>query len=202
MDKVIRNIIDQDLSGADLNYVTHKKCPVHLYKDLIGKTDIREVVGPNNACFILFPVQNSLQGHWIGIILHEKTNTVEHYDSYGLSWTEEIKYSDDPIVNRNVLGQLYKHAMDQGYKVVYNQTRFQVMKEGINCCGKHVGCRIRFKYLDLDQYRRLMLNQKMSPDYLVTILCLFSLDEDQEEHKLVSSITSQKQFIGNRRSDD
>jgi hypothetical protein len=194
MDKLIKDITSQDLTGADLGYLTYKKSPVHLYKDLLGITDIKTVVGPNNACFLLFPIQDSLHGHWIGIILHDN-NVIEHFDPYGLSWTQEIPYSDDKIVNKNILGSLYQSAIDQGYKVIYNNIRFQVMKDGINTCGKHVACRIRFKYLDLNQYAKLMLNQKQTPDEIVTMLCLFSLDEDQDEKQAVMNVVNSKQLV-------
>lgn len=188
MDKVIKTIYSQDLTGQDVEITTNGHCPIHLYRDLLKFNHIKEVIGGHNACIVLFPVKSSTDGHWITILYHPKTNTIEHWDSYGLSWTQELKYSQDEETKYNILGQLYDKARKEGYNVVYNPFRYQQMKEGINTCGKHASIRARFRYLDMYEYKKLMMGQSNNPDYLVSILCFISLRDNQMEKDIVEKI--------------
>jgi len=188
MDKLIKNIYTQDLTGQDVEITTNGKCPVHLYKDLVKFNHIRDLIGENNACIVLFPVKSSMNGHWIAILYFEDTNTVHHFDPYGFSWNQELKYSHDPITRQNLLGQLYEKAQQEGYTVTYNPYRYQQLKDGVNTCGKHSSIRCRFRYLDEKQYKKLMLGQSQDPDYLVTILTFITLHDNKVEQALVEKV--------------
>jgi len=191
MDKVIKNIYTQDLTGQEVEITTNGKAPVHLYKDIRKFTHIREVIGPNNACLVLFPVKSDSDGHWIAILYHPETNTIEHFDPYGFSWNQELQYSEDTEWTQyNLLGKFYDEARQKGYNVIYNPYRFQKLKTGINTCGKHSSIRIRFKYLDIEQYKKLMMGQSQDPDYLVTILTFITLRDDQQEKEIIEKIVS------------
>jgi len=191
MDNIIKKIYTQDLTGQQVQITTNGKAPIHLYKDLQKFEHIREVIGENNACLVLFPVKSSSDGHWIAILYHPKTNTIEHFDPYGFSWNEELEYTEDPTWTKyNLLDKFYKSAQEKGYNVIYNTYRFQKLKTGINTCGKHSSIRIRFRYLDIEQYKKLMIGQKQDPDYLVTILTFISLEDNQLEKDLIIKETS------------
>ena len=95
MDKVIKNIYTQDLTGSDIQITTNGKCPVHLYKDLLKFNSIQEILGEYNKCIVLFPVKSSQNGHWCALLFHEDINTLEWFDPYGFSWDQELKYSED-----------------------------------------------------------------------------------------------------------
>jgi hypothetical protein len=191
MDSVIKQIYTQDLTGQQVEIVTNGKCPVHLYKDLRKFDNVREVIGENNACIVLFPVKSSSSGHWIAILYHPETNTVEHFDPYGFSWNTELNYTEDPTWTQyNLLGKLYNDAREQGYNVIYNPYRFQKLKDGINTCGKHSAIRCRFRYLNIEEYKKLMMGQSQDPDYLVTILTFISLRNNQVEKETIENIVS------------
>ena len=185
MDKIIKSIYTQDLTGQDVGITTNGKCPVHLYKDLLKYNHIMDIIGENGACIVLFPVKSSTNGHWIAILYHEETNTIEHFDPYGFSWNVELSYSRDPITQQNILGQLYESAQQRGYKVIYNPYRFQQLKDGINTCGKHSSIRCRFRYLNIDQYKKLMIGQSQDPDYLVSILTFITLRDNKLEEQII-----------------
>lgn len=185
MDKIIKSIYTQDLTGQDVEITTNGKCPVHLYKDLLKYNHIMDIIGENGACIVLFPVKSSTNGHWIAILYHEETNTIEHFDPYGFSWNVELSYSQDPITQQNILGQLYESAQQRGYKVIYNPYRFQQLKDGINTCGKHSSIRCRFRYLNIDQYKKLMIGQSQDPDYLVSILTFITLRDNKLEEQII-----------------
>lgn len=188
MDKIIKAIYTQDLTGQDVKITTNGKCPIHLYKDIPKYNHIRELIGENNACLVLFPVKSSLNGHWIAILYHPETNTIEHFDPYGFSWTVELSYSDDPITKQNLLGELYNEAKEKGYNVIYNPYRFQELKDGINTCGKHSSIRCRFRYLPIEQYKKMMIGQSQNPDYIVSIMTFITLRDNQQEKDIIEKI--------------
>jgi hypothetical protein len=185
MDKLIKSIYSQDLTGQDVETTTNGKCPVHLYKDLLKYNHIMDIIGENGACIVLFPVKSSTNGHWIAILYHKETNTIEHFDPYGFSWNVELSYSHDPITQQNILGQLYESAQQRGYKVIYNPYRFQRLENNINTCGKHSSIRCRFRYLNIEQYKKLMIGQSQDPDYLVSILTFITLRDNKVEEQIV-----------------
>jgi len=162
MDKVIKSVYANDLSGNDVSYITRGKAKIVLYKDLLNATNILDVIGNTNQCILLFPTEmDDNNGHWVAILYHPKINTIEHSDSYGLDATQEIGYSTNPYVKEKLLNKLYLQAQKDGYKIVYNTFRFQKLKTGINTCGKHSSIRARFRYLDIEQYKKLMMNNKI-----------------------------------------
>jgi hypothetical protein len=185
MDKVIKEIYTQDLTGQEVEITTNGKCPIHLYKDLLNFSHIREVIGEHNACIVLFPVKSSTNGHWICILYHPDTNTVEHFDPYGFSPDVELKYSSDPETQQNLLMRFYNQAKNEGYNVIFNPYRFQKLKDGINTCGKHSSIRARFRYLSIEQYKKLMLNQSNDPDFLVSILTFITLRDNRQEKDII-----------------
>lgn len=189
MDKVIEHIYKQDLTGSEVSVTTNGKCPIHLYKDLLNFNSIDEILGVHNKCIVLFPVSSSTNGHWCCMIYHSDINTLEWFDPYGLSWNEELKYSEvTKWTKYNIIGQLMKKATDQGIKTMFNPYRFQKMKDGINTCGKHSSIRARFSYLKIDEYAKLMLHQKMDPDYLVTILTFITLRDNKVEEDIIRNV--------------
>ena len=188
MDKLIKSIYSQDLTGQDVQITTNGKAPVYLYKDVLKYNNIRDLIGVNNECIVLFPVKSSTDGHWIAILYHPETNTIEHFDPYGFSPDTELQYSSDPITKQNLLMQLYDKAKQDGYNIVYNPYRFQQLKDGINTCGKHSAIRCRFRYLDIEQYKKLMFGQSQDPDYLVSILTFITLHDNVVEKEIVENV--------------
>jgi hypothetical protein len=188
MDKVIKKIYSQDLTGSDIQITTNGKCPVHLYKDLLNFNSLQEILGEYNKCIVLFPVKSSENGHWCALLFHEDINTLEWFDPYGFSWNQELKYSEDTKWTQyNIIGQLMDRAKQKGIITMYNPYRFQELKDGINTCGKHSSIRVRFSYLKIDEYKKLMMGQEDSPDYLVTILTFITLRDNQVEKEIIKN---------------
>jgi hypothetical protein len=184
MDSVIRGVYSYDLSGVDVETITRGKAVVRLYKDLMKFDNIISALGRNGQMILLFPVASDSSGHWISVLYHPETHTIEHCDSYGLSWVQELGYTDNKYAKRNLLGELYDKAKAEGYKVEYSPYKLQKMKKGYNDCGRHASIRCRFHYLNIDEYAKLMMGQTMSPDWLVSALTFLTLREaskDEEE---------------------
>lgn len=181
MDKVVKNCISQDLSGVNVSHITRGKAVVRLYADLVKYTNILDAIGANGQMVLLFPTvkDSNTSGHWIAVLYDKATRTISHFDSYGLSWRQELSYSSNGFVKQNLLGDLYNTAMQQGLKVVYSQHRLQDMRSGVNTCGRWCSLRCRFSYLTNDEFAKLFLGQTMKPDALATLMTFISITDDE-----------------------
>jgi len=189
MDRMITAIYKDDLTGTDVDYLTKGKAIMRLYKDLLNFHSIFDVFANFRNVILLFPVQSDVQGHWITIRLNESTKTIRHWDSYGLSWTQEMGYTNNQYVKENLLGNLYQQAQAQGWRVVWNQYRFQEMANGISTCGRWACMRARLDYLDNDEFAKLFLKQKEKPDWLITCMTFVALNQDEtDEEQIVRSL--------------
>lgn len=185
MDRLIGEIYKQDLTGTDVDYLTKNKAVLVIYKDLLKYTSIYEAFQGLNNIILLFPVQSDTQGHWVCIQKNDKKKTINHFDSYGLSWTEELGYTDNKIAKQNILGQLYQQAQSTGWNVTYNKYRLQKMTDGINTCGRWACMRSRMDYLNNDEFVKLFTNQKFTPDWYITCLTFVALDQDENDEEQV-----------------
>ena len=185
MDNLIKQVYVNDLNLQDVKLLTRDKAPVILYDDLTTDSDIISLLGPNKRAFLLFPTSNNgPSGHFIALLYDSNTRVFEHMDPYGLDINQELKYSTNAKVQQNILGYIYNKLQQQDIKILYNPYKFQQLTNGINTCGKHCAVRLRFHFLDIHQYAKLMLGQKMSADWLVSILsflCLFKTGSEEKE---------------------
>ncbi len=184
MDKLIKSVYKYDLSGNDVQYLTRGKSKVILYDNLKPSDNIVDLIGPTNQVLLLFPTQQgSPDGHWLSIRYLPDKKMISYFDSYGLSPSAEIQYSNNIKVKQNILGGLINKAILNGYRFEFNPYRFQVMHNGINVCGRFASIRNRFWYLDMEQFKKLFMNQRQSPDYLISIMSFLSLNADEREER-------------------
>ena len=189
MDELIKQLYKIDLNLDEVRALTRNKANIIMYDDLTIDDNILKVIGPTNRAILLFPTEaNSVNGHYLCLIYYKDIKTLLHFDSYGLDVTEELRYSTSRHVKRNTLGYLYNKLRAYGIKVIFNTYRFQQMQNGMNTCGRHVACRLRFYYLSNIEYAKLLLHQSNSPDYIVTIITLLKLDKDNSnEEQIIKS---------------
>ena len=180
MERVLKHIEDQDLTGNEMTTELKGVATMKLYSTLENAT-LETFFSPFPAVAMLFPVKSLQSGHWIGIWKNDATRTVHHFDSYGLTPQEEDTYSGQALVKEALLQKFYSVCMRSGYRVAYNTTRYQHMDSGNNTCGRHVICRLRLRYLTDAQYAKLMSHDAMTPDDLVTLMTLLALNEDSSD---------------------
>jgi len=187
MDELIKQLYKVDLNLDEVRALTRNTANIIMYDDLTIDDNILKVIGPTNRAILLFPTEaNSVNGHYLCLIYYKDIKTLLHFDSYGLDVTEELRYSTSRHVKRNALGYLYNKLRAYGIKVIFNTYRFQQMQNGMNTCGRHVACRLRFYYLSNIEYAKLLLHQSNSPDYIVTIITLLKLDKnDSNEEQII-----------------
>ena len=190
MDKLIQDVYSKDLTGVDVQYLTRGKSRVLLYDTITVNDNILDLIGPTNQVMLLFPTKRgSNDGHWISITYHPKTNTIYYFDSYGLSIDAERKYSTSRHVEQNALGTIMTKAIKSGVNFTWNPVRLQLMKDGINTCGRWAAMRNRMYYLTNDEFIKLFMNQREEPDYLITMLTFLTISKfDKDEQSLVMSV--------------
>ena len=184
MDSLINQIYINDLDLLDVKSLTRQKVQVILYDNLTINDDILNLLSKDGRALLLFPTGAGADGHWIAILFNSNTRVLEHWDSYALTVTQEMTYSRNPNVEQNILGKLYQKAQQQhGITIVYNTYRMQKMAKNYNQCGRHSCLRLRFHYLNLHQYAKLMLGQTMSPDWIVSAITFLKLFQDGEDEQ-------------------
>ena len=184
MDNLIKQVYVNDLNLQDVKLLTREKVPVILYDNLTINDDILNLLSKDGRALLLFPTGLGADGHWISILFNSNTRVLEHWDSYALTVIQEITYSRNPKVEQNILGKLYQKAQQQhGITIVYNTYRMQKMANNVNTCGRHSCVRLRFHYLNMHQYAKLMLGQTMSPDWIVSAITFLKLFHDGEDEQ-------------------
>lgn len=183
MDAVVKTIIDQDLTGTQETQLLRGVANVKSYEQLQGVSDIITFLGPTGRIALFFPVApgSSTPGHWLAVWFNRKSNTLHHFDSYGFSPQEELRYSTNPAVREQLLNRLYIRAQQSGIRLEVNTFAYQKQGNNVNTCGRHVICRLRFNYMNDAMYQHMMSGQKLSPDRIVTMLTILALDEDQQD---------------------
>lgn len=171
MNTLLNATLSEELSNDDIKDI----CPnakIMLYEDLQDCNTIFDAIGPTNVMILLFPVASNHNGHWTAVLYHPSLKLVEHFDSYGLSPAQEMGYTNNQYVKEQLLNNLYKKAIYDGYKVKYNEIKLQQMKHNVADCGRWASVRGVFGSYTNDAFGKLFMNQKLDPD---SIICLMTL---------------------------
>jgi len=164
------------LSDKDMFNLLDGKFNLVLYPNLIKYSTIDEVLGPHEACVLLFETRKAY-GHWVCLWKLNK-NTLSFFNSYG-------GYPDDTLdfiphhfaeLNNELYPYLSLLLVCCPYKLTYNEYQYQKFGKGIATCGRHVAVRLWNRKLTDDQYHKYILKYtkkyNVSADELVTILTL------------------------------
>jgi len=165
----------QDLTGQDIFDLTGKQ-PV-IYSELKNYSSLKQLLGSENFCVILYQTSSKTTGHWVAVMCNEKTNDIVYFDSYGIHYDTEQQFGaeyDKPLPM--YLTQLIE---SDGRPVKITQT--DVQKWGkISTCGRWSSIAVKFlRHITLSQFNQLfttnqsaLLNQA---DIAATLLTLLSL---------------------------
>ena len=167
---------------GDVNIVSYLDLPnVAKLEDLfMNSTD--GSIRSNNVVFHI-PVGSQSAGHWTCGWLDGDTGTpVFHYwCPYGFSIHENITKSPYLMHSEDrddyALVYLVKQFVKEGGKVIQNPFRLQVLKYGVNTCGRHCIARLLHKQMSNRQYydymNSLVKTKKLTPDELVSLVMLW-----------------------------
>ena len=181
MDKLIDRIVDNDLTGTDVQRICFDRYPVIIYSDLPKYKSIDQVMGKNGGCILLF--QNTrLTGHWC-CLWKQSHNTVAFFDPYAFAPDSQLDLATYVRV------PYLTHLLDRsGYRVDANTYELQKFTAKVNTCGRWCGIRLRFRHLSHREFYNLFTkNKHYTPDFWVSALTLL-LNEDDERDKELQAI--------------
>jgi len=169
---LIRDAEKIDLSGSDIETITQGAAHIMSYEQLHKYTTIDQVFGTKEAIILLYQTRQNF-GHWTCLI-KQSDSVLSFFDSYGFKIDSELKYADYNlrIHQGKVVPHLSHLILQSDYKVMSNTRRLQKFAKDINTCGRYTAMRVRLRHLNNDQFDRLFLNQRDSPDYLVSSLTI------------------------------
>ena len=176
MQKLIQKYEDIALSNYDIYELLDDRVNIILYPQIHQYKNIDQLLGPFQACVLLFEAKPKY-GHWVCIFKLDPY-TIEFFNPYG-------GFPDDSLLHINKIfrkesGQNYpllsELLLNSPYKLTYNEFSIQRKNPNIKTCGRH--CVVRLWYRDLSLYDYIdfldILCQKLKTDYdgVVTILTL------------------------------
>lgn len=170
--------ISKALSDTELKKLC-PGCPITEYSD-VDEKDLAECLGSSGRGFVLFVEEDSpdeTTGHWLA--LSRRGGTVEMFDPYGAHGRGDPWFLDHTFIPPASLRALHEGMPtlqqwihEHGFVPTANPYRFQVMKPGINTCGRHSAYRLMNSDLDIHGYKELVTaecaKQACTPDVLVT----------------------------------
>jgi hypothetical protein len=164
------------LSNEDIRTLLNGQVNILTYPELMKFNDIEDVLGPYNACVILY-MNKKNYGHWC-CLFKTKDGRISFFDPYGGNNLPDEELKQIPEHFREESGQTYPHLTwllyKSGYPVEYNDHRYQKLQQDVNTCGRHCIVRLRNKDLNSDQYYQMMKHesQELGMDYdeLVTAM--------------------------------
>ena len=166
MEGIVKKFITHSLSGEDILNICNNEANLVINSELDHYDNIEDVLGPYNACILLYDKKNGEPGHW-SCIYKENKNTINFFCPYGYL----IDDATDIIGGNKNLSRLISQS---NYNFNYNKFKLQQLKKNVNVCGRWVGMRLVLRDLSNQQFYKLFTSNKCySPDFWVCILTLF-----------------------------
>jgi hypothetical protein len=177
---IIKKLEKKSLSNTDILKFLDNKTNIVSYPDLKKIKDIDNLLEPFKCCVILYITHpNENYGHWCCLLkrkdITKKHDVIEFFDPYGIIVDKELKWIPKPIRQKSgqdfpYITKLLLEAINKGYKIEYNNYRFQHKGENIRTCGRWVSLRLFYRNLTLEQFKDLIHSYPLKPDETVTLL--------------------------------
>jgi hypothetical protein len=154
--KILKQYENIALSDKELKKIVDGKASIVLYPNLIHYKNMDEVLGPHEACFLLFEAKPHY-GHWC-LIFKVNENTLEFFNPYG-------GYPDDSLnhipmhyrVKSNQLHTILSELMLKSpYELTYNEFPFQEHNPNTKTCGRWCAFRLICRNMSLYQFKEFI----------------------------------------------
>jgi hypothetical protein len=165
--KVIDNykrLLETMMTDLDFKRYFGLDVPILKYSELSEYNDINELL-PNDKDFKIILTESEYNsGHWCAIMKYG--NNIEWFDSYAEHPDGQLSFIPQQI--KKMLGQNHHHltrllkTVKPNQKIIFNNKPFQVLKDGINTCGRWIIARIltmRMGYT-LPEFQQLLKKKK------------------------------------------
>ena len=117
-------------------------------------------------------------GHWVCLLRYG--DTIEFFNSYGGKWDTDWRFIKRMMrmilgQNTNELTRLMNQAQKDGWKTIWNKTRFQKLDGAVQTCGRWCVFRIETMKIgyNLDEFTAIVSRLQeesggATPDYVVS----------------------------------
>jgi hypothetical protein len=157
--------LEQMISDTDFQrFLPDAHDKVIKYSDLANFETMDHLLPNKDDYRIILTETKKNSGHWCCLLKYG--DTYEWYDSYGVCPEGELRFI--PSAMKSLLGEtthelsrLFNTVPEDKY-CIYNKKKLQVLKDGINTCGKWCICRLQmamFGY-DLPDFLEFVKRQK------------------------------------------
>lgn len=140
-----KNKLASMITDADFSkYFTDAPQKTLKYSELADIKDINELLPDERDYRIILTESKRNEGHWCCIMKYTDTTTgkkyIEWFDSYSGKPDSELKFIPEAIKkmlgqDKNYLSKIL-NTVKPPYEILYNATKYQTLKDGINTCGR------------------------------------------------------------------
>lgn len=163
-------------SAQTIKEICNNQVNIVLYDELYHMNSIFDAFIDGYPIVLLYPLRSQTDGHWVCLVYHKKTDTIQYFDPYGSDVDYYLKlhpelYEDDKLTELlNTCGK----------DVVVNKVPVQKLKKDVSTCGRHCAVRAVFFNLTNSDYLKLMdisvkdLKELESLDMIVTMMTILN----------------------------
>lgn len=156
--------------------------PIVKYEDLERFNTIEELL-PNerSAAVIFISTVSKNQGHWFAVM--RSNRNIYYFDAYGKRPDKNLLFAKKNLrkqFGQNIpyLSYLLNKAIDDGFKVSFNEVNYQSDRPEIQTCGRWIISRIKFNQYEVhntpENYKKyiqkVMKNYNLSSDLAIVKL--------------------------------
>lgn len=164
------------LSDQDIRRL-NPRTKLILYEDVKKYKTIDQLLAPYDSVIILYEWQRTKDasiGHYI-TVNRVNNGIVEHFDSYAIKPDKELEQlKDAPQAFKRMTGQDNKYLLDLYLKsphpISYNHYPLQSLSDEISTCGRFCVIRSLYRYMPLEDFAKIFLNKRDSPDVIAVQL--------------------------------
>lgn len=161
----------RELSDTDLRALL-PGVPITQYNELEDKSlgNLIDQKGRGIVLFVQKETSRAVEGHWLGLCrLNEGLLAFDPYGGSRDPWYLDHTWSTSEQLDKldqeaPILSRIIRHS---GLQPVYNTVRLQVMKKGIETCGRHVVVRLWNQHMGTKEYAQWLKSEDGNPDFTV-----------------------------------
>jgi hypothetical protein len=171
----IYKLMAEPMSGEEIKNLLNNDVKIMTYKELNNYNNIDDIFKESDNIALLYELKPKY-GHWVGLINQPLFNRIEYFDSYGYIPDYHKKSIDKNFLiqsgqYKNLLSKLLYNT---NKTIHYNEIPFQLKKNIISTCGRHICMRIMCRHLTLEQYQKIVLHKnKKTADILSVIITTY-----------------------------
>lgn len=166
----MNELLNESLSGADIQKALNGNCKMVTYDELMDYDSLEDLMSGCDNLIILYLTSDNY-GHWTGLFKNGNGN-LEMFDSYGTFVDDQMKYIPKEFKKKiKMRPALAKMMYDYNRgDIEYNNWKLQSDNPNVATCGKWVVLRILFKDLDIDKFKDLFKKGIDNPDLFCAIV--------------------------------